>query len=285
MKLLIATSSVATASDGARGAEREARELATGLAARGHATTVFARAGAEVELGGARLVRAERDDACPEHWQKSASPSVARAFRGLLERERPDVVHVHGWRGLTRELAYLAACARVPAVASVGDAWTHCLLGTRVVPATGAACTAPLGLHPCVTCAASVAPRTPWVPREAQYVAFAERERDVVRELALARLVCAPSPDAAAALRRFLPAAATLAIEVAEPCDAEGDARARWLAGWERRYARALAAGPPEVTPPRDDWYSDRVRAFALEQWDRAYRSRVPSGDDERAVP
>src|SRR4051794_9790720 len=107
------------------GTENAVVTLAGALADLGHTVTILAgsnahagswrseeseqaRPGAE---RGLRLVRLQRDDLYYEHWQKALHPGVSAAFRELLARERPDVVHVHHWVRLSRDLVATAAQA------------------------------------------------------------------------------------------------------------------------------------------------------------------------------
>lgn len=277
MKLLVA----ARAAAGAPARE----ELLRGLHERGHAVVLLVgasaadgatrlvpwgdarRADAELERCArwARVFVLERGDARPDHWQKSSSPAAAKLVRELLAAERPDVLRVESWALLTRELVHLAALARIPAVVELADDWLACPIGTRVRTDTGAACDAVVGVLPCVPCAARVPPATPWVPREAQFLALAERQRDLERELLLARAVLAPSVEHAERARRFLGAAAArFAFEVADPRD---------VAAHEAILERARVAGAPSVAAPADDWFGERMRAFAVEQWDRSMRA------------
>jgi hypothetical protein len=221
------------------------------------------------------VLRIERADLHTEHWQKSRSSAVARMFREILRRERPDVVHVHHWRRLTRDLVHCATLERVPAVVSLGDHWTNCLIASRIRPDSRAVCEAVLAASPCLSCAQLVPPKTPWVPIEAQHMALAERERDLVRELQLARVVAVPDEAHAAALRRRSPSLfAGVDLAVIEP--ALGPAReSSGVAGtvvdaWLEVYARARSLGPPPLSgAPAGDWYSLRMLEFAESEWDR----------------
>ena len=199
------------------GTEASVQSLARALAARGEDVLVVAgsmrhedgfRTSESVDDGGAgapvRVVRIHRDDLYFEHWQKSASVRVAQAFAELLRRERPDVVHVHHWIRLTRDLVHVAASEGVPAVVSLHDLWASCLVTFRVPPGTNELCEAPLGPSPCLQCVANVPPRTPWVQAEAQFLAVAERRADLLRELELARAVLVPTEVHGAALERYL---------------------------------------------------------------------------------
>jgi len=210
------------------GTENTVRALAHGLAAAGLEPVVVAgslrheqgfRRSLELDEGGPgkpiRVHRIHRADLFFDHWQKSASARVSRAFGELLREERPDVVHVHHWIRLTRDLVHRAALEGVPAVVTLHDLWTSCLVIFRVRPQDGEFCQARLAPSPCIACAAQVPPSTPWISFESQGVALLERTADLVRELELARAVVAPTFAHAVALARFLGIPASrLALEV-----------------------------------------------------------------------
>ena len=205
------------------GTEKAMQGLARGLARRGHGVLVVAGSmrfeggfrTTEARDGAIGVVRIHRDDLYFDHWQKSASPRVAAAFREVLRRERPDVVHVHHWIRLSRDLAATAALEGIPAVLTLHDLWTSCLVAFRVRPGTREFCEVPLAPDPCLACAAGAPPRTPWRPRAEQVAALAEHKADLLRELALARAVLVPSAAHGAALQRFLGLAQdTLALTV-----------------------------------------------------------------------
>ncbi len=239
-----------------------ARSLARDFAALGNEVLIVAGALESAGDGDPRAHVLSRPDAHRTHWQRSASVSVDAAFRALLCAERPDVVHVHHWRSLSRDLVFGAALEGLPAVVSLHDLWTTCLIGTRRLPRTGAACDAVLAAHPCIACA----PRTPWVPIEAQYMAFAEHKSQLVRELTLARAVIARDHTHATQIRRFLgDEGAQLAPFVEADSIAGGGARA--LA---EIYAAALSSGAPAAGHARaGDWYTERMKAFAEVEWER----------------
>jgi glycosyltransferase involved in cell wall biosynthesis len=154
--------------------------------------------------GSLRVHRIHRADLFFDHWQKTACTDASRAFRDVLREERPDVVHVNHWIRLSRDLVHRSALEGVPAVVTLHDLWTSCLVTFRVRPDTGEFCEAPLAPTPCLACAAHVPPRTPWLSVESQGIALLERRADLVRELELARVVLAPSRAHADALTRFL---------------------------------------------------------------------------------
>ncbi len=216
------------------GVELSVSSLATLLARRGHSVRVVsgslqrsAHADAaevqhETQVGplGERIevARIARPDLYFDHWHKSLSAAASRAFRDLLREMRPDVVHVHHWLRLSRDLVLVAAREKIPSVVTLHDAWTSCPIVFRVRPDTQRACDAPVGPHPCIACAARVPPRTPWIPRESSYLMLAERQRDIGRELDLARVRIAPSREHARALERSLGRAEdSLAVEIVSP--------------------------------------------------------------------
>jgi hypothetical protein len=269
--LAVARAFPSRSGDVARGdVERGVHALCVALAAEGVDVVVVAGAapGADgaTECDGLRVERIARADRHPEHWQKSLSSAVAARFREIVRASRPDVVHVHQWQRLSRDLVSIACAERVPAVLSLHDAWISCLIGTRVLPDTHQACDAPLAAMPCLSCAQKVPPRTPWVPLEGQFMALAERERDLKRELELARAVLVPTRAQADALKRHLGASvARVELEVHAPFsahDARGSAR-RMIAVYER----AIAAGAP-ASVAGETWFDARMRAFAQMQWD-----------------
>ncbi len=144
-----------------------------------------------------------RADVHAEHWQKSWHPATTRALRRLLREEAVEVLHVLGWRGLTRDLVHAAARERVPAVVSLQDASTSCLLGTRVLP-EGGDCAVPAAANPCLSCAGRTGLRTPWVPPDAQFLAQYTHFEDLGRELRLARVRLVHDALAREHARRFV---------------------------------------------------------------------------------
>jgi glycosyltransferase involved in cell wall biosynthesis len=198
------------------GTENTVRSLAHGLAREGHEVVIvcgtlrhqqgFRRSLELDEADGCtlRIHKIHRADLYFDHWQKSASARAARAFGDILREERPDLVHVHHWIRLSRDLVLRAAIERIPAVVTLHDLWTTCLLTFRVRPESGAFCHERLAPSPCVRCAAQVPPRTPWRGFEEQGLALLERSADLARELELARAVLAPTRAHAEAVARYL---------------------------------------------------------------------------------
>lgn len=252
----------------------DASRLARGIAAAGSRASVLAAMRGdgepriEREGGALRLVRT---DAAPDHWQRSRSASASALVRGVLREEAPDLVHVLGWRGLTRDLVALSGAAGIRAVVTISDAWFGCLVGDRVRrDAPEDPCTRTLGPSPCLGCAESAAGRTPWVPIEARYLAVAERLRDTSNELALARHVFAADSLCAEAgpeelVRRALalPLPSARFTRVADA----GDAAAH-LPGYEA----ALGTEPPPAAGRTPAWWEERMQVEAERAWDESFR-------------
>jgi glycosyltransferase involved in cell wall biosynthesis len=115
------------------GTERQVAAIAAAQRTAGHEVRI---ACGSLELGppqpvdaglrhGAAVDELRRDDLYFESFEKAWSPGVGDAFRAVLARERPDVVHVHHWIRLSTDLARIAREAAVPVVAcTLHDHWT-----------------------------------------------------------------------------------------------------------------------------------------------------------------
>ena len=192
------------------GTENATRELARALARSGEhvlvATGSMASAGDEPsvrEEDGVRVHTLARGDLYFDHWQKSNSPGIGAAWRELLQRERPDLVHVQHWLRLTDELVLGAARQGIPAVLSLHDHFASCLLVSRAHPKEGRPCEREAGALECVRCAVAHPPRTPWIPLEHQLLAFEARRGRLATEARLARRRVVPSRSHAQALQRW----------------------------------------------------------------------------------
>jgi hypothetical protein len=255
-----------------------AERLAATLAGDGRALTLCLPASSTsgaprletARAGALRIVTFVRTDQAWEHWQKSASVDVAHLWSAFLGAERPDIVHVVGWRGLSRELVHLCAEAGVHAVAEIVDLAATCLIGTR--RRGGHACDSELAPHPCLACADEHGLETPWVPLEARFMAQAEFRRDFARELTEADRVLSASTAATQRVCRWLGIdAARLDVET---LDSEAHAERERLS---ELYARVLAQ-PKLPGQAREDWFAARMRGFAQEQWDRGFEQHRMGG-------
>jgi glycosyltransferase involved in cell wall biosynthesis len=187
------------------GTESYVERLSEGLAARGVDVVVVSGAlesrsppqTSESRWNALRVIRIHRPDAYYETWERSFSEPAGRLFTELLGRERPDLVHVHHWLRLSRDLVARAAAAGVPAVLTLHDFSSTCLICHRV-KADDSFCTLPLAVencHPCVGTPSGMSPEAA--------VAEIERVReDLLRELALARARIALSAAQASILAR-----------------------------------------------------------------------------------
>ncbi|MCZ6597168.1 MAG: glycosyltransferase [Planctomycetota bacterium] len=207
------------------GTEKSVQALAHGLAARGVEVVVVAGSieheegfrTSTADDGGVRVIRIHRADLFFDHWQKSAS---ARRI---------------AWEG-------------IPAVVTLHDFWTTCLINFRVRPDTLEFCEVPLGPTPCLDCAALIPPRTPWVAREQQMMALFQRKEELARELLLARIVIAPSRSHARVVERFLglgegalgvravPHGRDLGLRAVEPPAPPGDGNRLVLGSWSNLH-------------------------------------------------
>ena len=200
------------------GTERTVQSLALGLLRAGHEPLVIA--GSDRWQDGFRVsrerehdpesgrsfpvVRIHRSDVHYGHWTKRVSPRAGAAFEELLRELRPDVVHVHHWVRLSSDLVVRSARLGVPAVVTLHDHASSCLIYFRVRPGDLAFCEAPLGAEPCLDCASRVYPPTPWLTRAEEGLVLARWQRDLRRELQAARVVAALSDDQARTVERLI---------------------------------------------------------------------------------
>ena len=142
------------------GVERVLKKNLPELAGRGHDVTLVhgtheARPSVEVvdrgQVAGTRQVAVYRDDSFFHVHTRVWHPAVRGAIRSLIDRLRPDVVHIHHWVNLTSDLVGVATEARVPSVVSLHDAWTTCPRGFRV-DRNGHACSRPIDPASCRAC-------------------------------------------------------------------------------------------------------------------------------------
>lgn len=169
-----------------------------------------------------------------------ASPAIHTRVRELIRAERPDVVSVHHWTRLSRDLVLAAAREGVPAHVHLHDYWTSCPIAFRVKPTDGSFCESSANGMVCPPCAGSLPPFTPWVRTEEHFIALAERQADLQRELRLARIVSAPSRAHAEAAARFMDGALDLdQVRILAPSrQRESD---RWAASHASRPPWILA--------------------------------------------
>lgn len=195
------------------GTERYVAALARELVRRRHEVVVFAGSiewreqlqVARGEVDGVVVERVHRDDLYFDRWDKGYHPGVSAAWDAFLDRHRPQVVHLHHWIRLSTDLVTIAAVRGVPTVITAHDLYPSCPRVFRLVGDDGdQACERPMGPEPCTGC----------VPRW-RFQSDAEIARlvgvyraDMRAELALSRVVIAPTAGHGEFLRRMLDFAA-----------------------------------------------------------------------------
>jgi len=145
--------------EGPGGIELYSRALVAIQAERGHEVVVLTGC-AEIrespvieweEVDGHRVARLYRDDLYFVHHAKSHHPGVESLVAGLLEAERPDVIHVHHWLRLTSNLVEIADRLGIPALVTLHDYYTSCPRCYRM-DREGLACTRELSVESCAPC-------------------------------------------------------------------------------------------------------------------------------------
>src|SRR5688572_15018241 len=140
------------------GTESYVLEATLALRAAGHDVPVLAgslepRTPAQIvttEVGGISVTRLHRSGLFLDNWEKSYDPAAALLFEQVLADIRPDVVHVHHWIRLSRNLVEIAASRGIPAVVTLHDAMVSCPRVFRVREET--LCHRPLSVDSCLTC-------------------------------------------------------------------------------------------------------------------------------------
>jgi glycosyltransferase involved in cell wall biosynthesis len=181
------------------------------------------RLGAEVTAisgsdipGAAEVVDDLQDGVIVHRLAKRAPENVATVFvrprllalvQQLLERQRPDVVHVHGFSSFGAGITASARRSGARVAVTFHDLWATCPRFFRV-PAAGIVCPTGVERGPCVPCINALLPTT------AAEIAMgiAERDRLLRAEVALANFATAPSATAAAFVRDCLPYAAPIEV-------------------------------------------------------------------------
>lgn len=141
------------------GTERHVLGLAKAQRERGHEVTIVAGTMqwrhrievSETTFEGLRVLRIHRDDFHFERWHRTYHPGVSARFEEILQRARPDVVHVHHWLRLSLDLAQRAAACGIPVLVSLHDSFATCPTIHRVLP-EGALCAEPAIHATCARC-------------------------------------------------------------------------------------------------------------------------------------
>lgn len=181
------------------GTERHVLRLAREMVSQGHEVHILcgSQQGAGPVAADANLVhgsfeglpvhRLHRPGLFLDNWEKSLAPEVEPLFDWLIRDLRPDLVHVHHWIRLTRNLVELAHDRGVPAVATLHDLWTSCPRAFRM--RDGSFCSLEMGPVNCLGCA----PAGENMSDEEQRRELALFRDDIKNELDLARRLIVPT--------------------------------------------------------------------------------------------
>ena len=144
-----------------------------------------------------------------DEWdpQSFVRPRILGLVRELLQRERPDVVHLHATAALGSGVAAVAGALGVPAVTTFHDLWVTCARYFRL-PIGGITCPSGVDRSPCARCLApDLGMPVDWVLDR-----LAERDRVLRADAAAAVAFTAPSATAAAFIRDCLPLAKPIEV-------------------------------------------------------------------------
>ena len=195
MKILLAVHGFPPENVG--GTELYVQRLARSLVARGHEVYIVAGTmryeeedprAEPFEQDGLRGTFLLRADYYFDSWEKSYCARTAALFEEIVRREQPDLVHVHHWVRLSRNLVSRAARAGVPSVVTLHDLWSTCLICFRVKP-DHSFCTAELLPRNCLDCVGT----SPWMGKTERERAVNLLKQDVQNELRLAQRRIVPS--------------------------------------------------------------------------------------------
>ncbi len=109
------------------------------------------------DVEGIPIRRLHRTGAYVDSWHKSYDPRASRLFGEALREIRPDVVHIHHWIRLTRDLVAVTNAAGIPVVVTLHDVMASCPRAFRV--RDEALCMRNLSVDSCLRCV----PRPDWM--------------------------------------------------------------------------------------------------------------------------
>ena len=181
-----------------------------------------------------RLFRVSKAGFENDRWDHGASPHIDRAFDELLERLRPDLVHVHQWIRLTRSLVRRSARRGIPVVLTLHDLYSSCPRIFRVRD-DEAFCERPLSAGSCLACV----PREDWMGDEEVAMQIDRFAGDFAAELASASAIVAPSSSHLEVLARFaaLDPAKAHVVQHATASELSSAAAEPWEGGRRLRLA------------------------------------------------
>lgn len=191
----------------AAGTERTVERLAKELLVNGHEVAVVTGSfepRPRVETAsrvqdGVRVFTIHRSDLYFDRWEKTYCPEAGDAFTAVLRDVKPNLVHVHHFIRISRDLVHRCVLERVPAVVTYHDFTSTCLIGFRAPEAGREFCDKLPAFEDCVPCAGRVLPAVPEAPRGE----FDLLRQDLRNELLLANARCAVSRAQRAKLARY----------------------------------------------------------------------------------
>jgi glycosyltransferase involved in cell wall biosynthesis/predicted nucleic acid-binding Zn-ribbon protein len=187
------------------GTEHYVKRIAHAQLEQGHEVEILAgtirpgEPGIESETHEGLLVhRLRRGDLFFERWDRGASGEAGAFYDRFLAERRPELVHLHHWIRLSRDLIRRTRAAGIPAIATCHDLYASCPRIFRVRE-EASFCERKLCADSCASCV----PRPDWMD-EALVRAQVEWFRtDFCRELGQACALLAPSRAIAEGLIRF----------------------------------------------------------------------------------
>lgn len=189
------------------GTESYVARLASEMRQRGHEVVILA--GSDIDRPGAVWEREEwdghsvyvvhRSGLYLESWYRSYSAEAEQMIGEVLDETRPEVVHIHHWLRLTRNLAEIATRRGIPVVVTLHDTHTTCPKTFRI--RENSFCTrAPTGDN-CLGCA----PAMPFQQETELRAAVDDYRDDFRHELLLATKIIAPSQALADVVQKHFP--------------------------------------------------------------------------------
>ncbi|MEE9394039.1 MAG: glycosyltransferase [Planctomycetota bacterium] len=182
------------------GTERYVASLARGLFEDGHEVAILAGSERDSDRGalerevweGMPLYRLRRSGLYLESWYHSYHPDSEVLFAELLDGLKPDVVHIHHWHRLTRNLVELCAAAGIPSVVTLHDTSSTCPKSLRL--RDGGFCERSVSPESCGDCAQRFFFQSD-AEMDQGLISFQE---DFAQELRLTNCLIAPSKSLAA---------------------------------------------------------------------------------------
>ena len=122
-----------------------------------------------------------------DNWEKGLAPEIEPFLAAVLDEMRPDLVHVHHWIRLSRNLIEISHARGIPALCTLHDLSATCPKNFRL--RKDSFCDLPMGPESCLGCA----PEGEFLERHEIAAELELYREDFANELALARRIVVPS--------------------------------------------------------------------------------------------